>query len=128
MVDFVRLQATTLRLIEKNGRAVTLQRLSATPSDAAKPWNGPATPTVAEAVDVIAAFVPHAGNIEMAKDLLDENLLKRCEQIALVGVTEGQDFKAFTQLVDNGVAYKIPFMRVLQPGMPTLLYVFGLNS
>jgi hypothetical protein len=128
MVDYVRMQATALRLIEANGRVVTLQRLSNTPADAAKPWNGPSTPTVAEEQEVTAAFVPHAGNIEMAKDLIDADLLKRCDQIALVGVSGTQDFKDFNQLVDDGVTYKIPFMRVLQPGTETLLYVFGIKS
>ena len=41
MVDFVSLAATAQRLIEENGRSVTLFRKDRTPANAAEPWRGP---------------------------------------------------------------------------------------
>lgn len=65
MVDFNSLAAMAKRLIEANGRTVTLAKLNATPDDTAKPWEGsvakPATSAAGAVATVKMAFVPPGG-------------------------------------------------------------------
>ena len=128
MVDYVRALALAQRLIGENGRLVMAQKLSATPADASKPWEGPAAPTVEEDMAVFAAFVTHAGNRDLSELLVDKELLARCELLCLVPASDDYDLKDYNQVVDGLITYKISFMRIVAPGPTRLLYVFGLSQ
>lgn len=125
-MNYAKALALAQRLIAANGREIKLQRLSGTPANAAKPWEGAAAPTVVEEVIVTGVFVPHAGTEDLGKLLLDEELAKRCEQICLVpGGT--YNLANFTVIEDEGTKWRIELMRELKPGSTTVLYVLGVK-
>lgn len=127
MADYVKLAATATRLIKANGRLITLQKLSATPADATKPWNGPAAPTVAvQVTNVGAVFVPPGGS-GLGRSVVDDELIKRCDQIALVAPVE-EGLETMSRILDtDGQTWKIEWVQVLKPAAKTLLYVIGVK-
>lgn len=124
MADHSKFVALANRLIEKHGRLVTLQKLSAGPADAAKPWLGAGVPTVAESIDLLAVFVPAAGS-DLGKYISDESLLKRVNQVALVQPAQ-EGLELFEQMLD-GSLFKIEWVQVLKPADQTVLYFMGVN-
>lgn len=125
-MDYARAQALAQRLIQKNGKAVTFQRLSATPADPEKPWKGPGTPTVAESHDTVAVSLPHASLVDLGFMRVDDDLLKRTEQVLLVP-GGSVDLEPFTNLLENGVRWRIEWVRTLRPATVTVLYAFGVK-
>jgi hypothetical protein len=125
VADYAAALALAVRLIDENGRDVTFQRLDATAADAAKPWKGPAAPTVAESLPKKAVFLPHTGANSLGKDFIDESLLKRCEQLALI---DGEDdLSVFHQLSDDGKVWRIEWLKELKPADITVLYAIGVK-
>ena len=124
-MDFARAAALAAKLIEKNGRLVKVQRLDGTAADSSKPWKGAGTPTVAQSVNARAAFLPHAGT-DLGKFFVDEELLKRCEQVALVA-GGSVNFTTFHQFEDGGAKWRIEWVRELKPATVSVLYVFGVK-
>lgn len=122
-MDFVKLAATVNRLINKNGRTVGIQKLSAAAADADKPWKGPGTPTVETQVDCKGVFVPASGT-DLGKELVSEELLARVDQVVLVG-PNATPLEPFTAVLDDGVRWRIEWVQVLKPADVILLYVFG---
>ncbi len=112
-------------LIAENGRYVTLQMLAATAADAAKPWKGAGTPTVAQTKAVPAVFVPASGS-GLGRDIVKEELLDRVEQVALVAPTD-VSLEGFHVILDDGVRWNIDWAQVLKPGATVVLYVFGVK-
>jgi hypothetical protein len=125
-MDYARAVALAQRLILKNGRAIDVIRFSPTAADANKPWRGPGTPTVAQTVSTTAVFLPHASLGDLGKLGIDEEMLKRVEQVALVagGATDLSSFNAF---VDGGSRWKIDWVRELKPGSTSVLYAIGVK-
>ena len=112
------------RLIAKQGRQVTLQKLSNTATDASKPWLGAGGQVVAETCNVFAAFVPYTGN-DFGIAVKDEDLVKSTDQMALVAQAD-VDLKDFTALLDSdGKQFKINWVQVLKPADEVILYAFG---
>jgi len=127
MVDYVRSLALAQRLITANGRTVAVQKLSSTPADVNKPWEGTTLPTVATTVSPKAVFVPHTGAGDLGKYLVDEELLKRCDQVVLIAYDGTNDLGTFTQVQDGGSTWKIVWVRELKPGDLTILYAIGVS-
>lgn len=125
-MDYARAVQLAARLILKNGRQTTLQRLSATASNPAQPWKGPGSPTVAETFQTAAVFLPHTGEVDLGKYLVDDELLKRCEQVALIA-GGSVDLTTFTRFLDGSQIWKIEWVRELKPADITVLYAFGVN-
>ena len=127
-MDFDKAQVTAERLITANGRSVVIQRLSSTPEDAAKPWNGPGAPTVVQRVVINASFVSDANSqtTGFGKYLVDEALLKSVEQVALVAGRK-TDLTPFHVILDGAIRWKIVWVKELKPADTTVLYVFGLK-
>lgn len=125
-MDFARAQAFALRLITKNGRSVAFERLSSTPTDSNMPWNGPGTPTVAQSVTTVAVSLPHASLTELGFTSVDDELLKRTEQVLLVpgGAT---DLEPFHTMLDGGIRWAVEWVRTLKPASTVVLYAFGVK-
>lgn len=127
MVDYARSLALAQRLINANGRTITLRQLSGTAADSDKPWEGPSDTTVTTAVTAKAVFVPHNGQEDLGKFGVDDELFKRFEQVALVASDGTNDFNDFQQVVDGGRTWTIGLIRELRPGDTSIMYVLGLN-
>lgn len=123
--DYSRFVALSVKMIDKYGRLVDVQRLSNASGDPDKPWDGPGTPTVAESKQVPAVFVPASGS-GLGTDLVSEDLLKRAEQVALVAPTD-VNLETFNVIQDTGQRWKIEWVQVLRPGPIIVLYVFGVK-
>lgn len=123
-MDYVKLAATAQRLIAKTGRTVTLQRLSSEPGDPDKPWKGPGQPEVVQEKELKATFVPPSAGL--GRNLVDEELLKRSDQVALVAPSD-INLEVFNLILDSGVKWRIEWMQTLMPAEQVLLYVFGVK-
>ena len=131
MVDFTAAAATAKRLVDANGRTVTLQRFDQSPADVARPYEGPADPDAAPdfSLDVVASFVPLSGAASLGLSITDEELLKRTAEVCLVapGPTQAEQFERMSQIVDGGIKKGITFVEKLRPADTTLLYFFGVS-
>ncbi len=138
MVDFVNLAKTAKKLVEANGRSVTLYKRDRTPAVAADPWRGPdSVPTSPDGLVIgplKVAFVPATGS-GFGKLLFDaDNTLRR--KIDLVGLLAtdsvvaldftAADVEKADTLKDGTKIYKIVEVGHLQPGDTSLLFVLGL--
>jgi hypothetical protein len=126
--DYTEDLALARELITEFGRLVTAQRLSSAPADSNKPWKGPGTPTVDKTHKTTAAFVPASG-ADLGRFVQDKELLRRCEQVALLPGTGkvSVDLNDFHFLLDEKVTWKIEWVRELKPGPLSLLYVIGVK-
>jgi hypothetical protein len=125
-MDYARAQALAQRLIAKNGKAITFQRLDATPADPEKPWKGPGEPIVAATHDTVAVSLPHASLVDLGFHAVDDELLKRTEQVLLVP-GGAVDLEPFTNTLEAGVRWRIEWVRTLRPATVTVLYAFGVK-
>jgi hypothetical protein len=120
VADFTRLAATAERLIEKNGRTVTVTKQGKTPTDSTKPWRGLSTPGVAS-VTGKAVFV------EPSKLQRNEDNVKRAEQGVYFAANNdgGQALETFDTLLDGASTWKILSAELLKPASKKLLYIFA---
>jgi hypothetical protein len=122
-IDFVKLAATAERLIEENGRSVTLAKQDETPSNPAEPWRGSTTNT--DTSVVIAVVVP-----VNAKDV-DGELIRVGDMQAFVAATsdnvDGEDLEEYDQLLDGTDEWNILDVQLIQPATQRLLYVMKLR-
>lgn len=125
-MDYARAVALAQRLINKNGRLITIDRLSSVPVDADKPWKGPGAPTVDATVSPKAVFLPHASLIDLGLFAKDDELLKRVEQVALIASDGVNDLSGFHRITDV-VMYRIDWVRALKPGDTVILYAMGIK-
>lgn len=125
-MDYARAQALALKLIQKNGKSVTFERLSSVVADATKPWKGAGAPTVAQSVTTSGVVLPHASTVDLGMLGVDDELLKRCEQVLLVpgGAT---DLSNFTNLSEATGRWRIEWVRTLNPAGTVVLYAFGVK-
>lgn len=131
-MDYERMAATTQRLIEKNGRRISILRLNRTPTDPSKPWRGGETPRDPEAVkvDVKGTFVEPASLARYGFYERDDELVKRVTQYVLVaGNSVGQEknFEEFDEVVDGDIHWKITRVRMLKPADRVMLYAIGVR-
>lgn len=126
MSDHSEFVALAQELITFEGRAITLQTLSATPVDAAKPWNGPTAPTVATDVDTFGVFLPVASASDMGFASVTDDMLKRASQLILVAPT-ATDMRDMTRVLDKTVVWTIEWVQVLEPGDQLILYAYGVS-
>lgn len=141
MVDFVSLAAVAQRLIEENGRNVTLFKKDRTPANAAEPWRGPdlTAPDPAAGIGpVTVAFVPPTGG-GFGKLLFDsdETLRVKIDQVGLLATDSVLDLvpprtaaevEQSDTLRDGTRVYKIVSVGHLQPGDTSLMFVLGLKQ
>jgi hypothetical protein len=125
MVNYVRMAATAKRLIEGNGRTVTLVRLSRSPEDTDKPWRGPdLTPDpVPPAITCKAVIIPYV------EKEVDGSNIKHGDKRAYIAETslDEIEIETYDRLVDASVIYKIVIASLLNPGDVRLLYELQLR-
>lgn len=129
MVDYVRLQATALRLINENGRAITLVRKSRTPADANEPWNGPTG--MDTSLSLVGVFVPPNSVREFGLPALGEgteyvDMLRFSQQIVIVA-PQANDVRGYEIVRDRSVDWGILATQVLRPGDLTMLAFIGVR-
>lgn len=124
-MDYASILIDATAAIADTGRSVTLIRLSSVATDPAKPWNGPASPTVAESYSLMATFVP-AWGYTFGTYGVTEEMLKRVNEIAMIA-SDGTSLERFSAIEDNGERYAIEWYQRLSPGDTALLYLFGIK-
>ena len=125
MADFVKLAVTAKRLINANGRTVTLNQLGNTPADSAKPWRGVSTP-VRNSVTGKACFVSRS---DLGYVVSNVDNLKRSEKVALFAANDDEDktLEEFDEILDGSVTWRIDRTEVLNPADTRLMYMFEVS-
>lgn len=130
MVDYVRLQATAQRLIEKNGRQIQFVRLNENASNTNRPWKGP--PTGGETtLDLRGVFVPpntvrQFGLTALGEGTEVDDLVTMSEQIIITAQGDN-DLRIYTEVVDRSERWGIIGLQVLRPADVTLLAFVGVR-
>ena len=137
MANFPKLAATAKRLVEKNGRDVTLYRRERDPGTPAEPWRGPgAAPPEAILGPVKVAFVPPSGG-GMGELLgqIEATLAQRIDQVGLLAANSVEDASPvepdvtkYDTLVDGNTTFNILTVSTLRPAEKILLYVLALEG
>lgn len=134
MVDYTALAATAKRLVEANGRSVTLLKENRVPDVAGEPWRGTSTAPVAgqggDTQPAIVAFVP-AGGSGLGRLATDSagGLQVQLDQVGLLAATTvpAIDVEKFDRVLDGTVPWKIVTREKLQPSDTAVLWVLGLK-
>lgn len=129
MVDMAAAATTAQRLVEANGRTVTIQQRSTTPADANKPWRGPAAAQGAT-LSAILCFVPLAGGgLGQLFEDVPRELIRSATGGALVASLSvpGADLAAYDTVLDGAQAWKILFAQELRPSSTSILWALGLT-
>lgn len=128
MVNYVRIAATAKRLIEANGRTVTLIRKVRTPQDANMPWRGPnpnpGTPDPNIVGSVKAVVYP------VKEEEIDGFLIKAGMSKATVAhdsLDTPQDLSDIDAIVDGGQTFRVVKAAVVGPGDTPIVYDFFLE-
>lgn len=123
MANYPKLAQTAKRLIEKNGREVTLRREGTAPSDPAKPWRGGAA--TVEEVTLRAVILDYS--IEESTS----DHVKRGDKRAYVAQESatGVNLLEFNRLVEsNGETWNIVRAEQLVPADVSLMYDLQLRQ
>ena len=122
MANFVALAATTKRLIDANGRSVTVIKWGTAPQDADKPWRGRREYRSAE-VTGIAVFVPRTQKLAtVAED--DEAGTSRLRDYCYFAADNdgGYDLSTFDAIEDGEVVWRINSVEQITPASTRILY------
>lgn len=116
MVDFASLAATALRLIEANGRAISIRKVTtAAPPDPAKPWI-PGAEGTADTAAIGVFFDTERSAITNETIPADQSVL--LVAASGLGVTPiGKD-----RVVDGSDVWEVVKVNTLKPGATVLLY------
>lgn len=133
-MNYVRLALLAKRLIDANGRDISLFKLDATAANALKPWRGPGVQTTSDQVTTRAVFAIGNTSIPtesrgLAFDWVDKELLKVTRHVCLVAASGLPDLTEY-KVINDGDAknWNILWGQCLQPGTERLLYVFGIKE
>ena len=128
MVDAVKLAATVLRLLNKNGRSVTFIQHNTTLETPAEPWDGPADPRATPASTlVLSAVFAHPRFVDRLGLTIEvDDLIRRSDQIMIVS-QGNNDLSVFQEVLDGAVYWKITGTEILRPGSTTLLGFVGVK-
>jgi hypothetical protein len=122
VADFAKLALTVKRLVEKNGRPMTVRQRGHTPLDANQPWRGnnPAGNVDTGVTGVILNFT-------LTPETSD--FVRRGYRRCLVAVASAAvDLRTATQIVDGADTWEVVDCRVLEPGPTPLLYDFAVKK
>lgn len=138
MTDFVKAAATAKRLVEANGRAVTLFLSNRTPDDPSKPWRGsssqPHPSKDGAQIPVTMAFVPASGS-GFGKMIQDTggSLVVAFDQVGLLASDSiparfaPKDVEECDRVRDGDDIWKVITRGHLRPATKSLLFVLGLT-
>jgi hypothetical protein len=123
MVDYAALAATAKRLIDENGRDVTLTRKDRTPVDPAKPWRAGGT-TDTTIGPFRAVVVPYT------EEEMGGTLIKRGDRQALVSGLDGSTnlVEQYNTLTDGSDIWKIEAVDIINPGDTRVVYTLQLRK
>lgn len=124
MADLAKAAQTAKRLIEANGRQVTLVKYGNAPQDQDKPWRGRKEYREAE-VAAYAAFVPRT--MLKATIATNEQGVIREANYALVSAADdgGYELEHFNAMIDvDGTEWKLVGCELINPGSARVLYQF----
>ena len=124
-LDYTRFRALAERLIEENGRTISLVRKDqGNPVDSDKPWRG-STGAADITFDVIGVF------IDFEADEVDGTLVLRTDKRVLIAdksVTEeggsatNLNIEEYSDIIDGGTRYAIVKPSVIEPGNERIMY------
>lgn len=122
-LNYTRLATTAERLIEENGRSVTLLKGGEVVSDPAKPWRDDST-TGDLSLTVIGAIVNYD------YDEIDGDLIKRGDKRLLIAQNSvsANEIETFDRVLDGGVDWKIQDTKVWEPGDTRIFYDIQLRK
>jgi len=122
-LNYTRLATTAERLIEENGRSVTLLKGGEVVSDPAKPWRDDST-TGDLSLTVIGAIVNYD------YDEIDGDLIKRGDKRLLIAQNSvsANEIETFDRVLDGGVDWKIQDTKVWEPGDTRIFYDLQLRK
>ena len=126
MADHARFVSLANKLIAKQGRAVGLYKIDKTATDPDTPWKGSGGQQARIGTgDVFAVYVPVAGS-ELGIEFIDKELLRNCDEVCLIG---GSDlpFNTAEIIKDNGVDWKVNWIRELKPADKSILVAYGVS-
>lgn len=138
MVDYAKLAATAKRLIEANGRSVTLFKSNTVPANAGQPWRGPdssADPEEdegGETLTVTVCFVPARGtNLSEEAREREETIVKDGVEYALIATNslpDGTNVREFNAMQDGDNLWRVKFVGELRPGGTGLMWEAELSK
>jgi hypothetical protein len=122
VANFVKLAAAAQRLINDNGRTVTIAKLGSYSQDTDQPWRGQGSYDIAT-VTGKAVFVSER---DLGYTVTDEDNVRRPDKVALFAAAdaEGHELETFDEIRDGGVVWRIMKAGVLAPADTRLLYMF----
>ena len=125
MVDYVSFQNLAERLIEANGRTLSLvRRDQGNPTDPAKPWRGS---TEANTITVVVKGV----FTEFEKEDFDGTLVRRGDKRVLIAAKSVTDeggsaanlkIEDYDYILDGGVRWKIMKAELIEPGPLRIMF------
>lgn len=117
MVDYVSLASVAERLIEQNGRDVTLRKENRTPADSNAPWQG-TSGAVTDIGPLKGVFV------EYDNEGIDGDRVRRGDKRLFVAAndTSLQIVEGFDKVVDGTETWAIVAVRIVQPGDTLIIY------
>jgi hypothetical protein len=128
MVDYVRLAATSERLIRKNGTEITFRKPNLTALDPLKPWNGPNPESYTE-ITLQAVFVPPntvrqfgLTALGTGHDVVD--LFSYIHKLFILFPGEN-DITQYPILIDQGLEFNLVAYQLLRPANNNLLAFVG---
>ena len=132
-VTQIRLAKTAKKLIEKNGRSITIIKSKDTNTDATKPWRKNDNPWVGGTeVVVVGVFVnpKSASDLGTGESLVAGMLLDSRYKYVLIAEDSapGNDYASFDYLKDGSDIWKIKHTEVLKPGEKVILHLMELEQ
>lgn len=116
--------ALAKRLIDANGRSITIVQLAKTAQDPSRPWRGPTNPRAPalRSVTGFGCFVPLGGS-DLGVTFPDD---APGTQVLLFPAADdlGLPLEDFDEIIDGSARWAISNVQVLQPGAKRLLYYF----
>lgn len=127
MVDFVRLANTAKRLIDANGRTITVNQKQTTSADTDKPWRE-ATGGNANTFTVIGVEASSRSTNTAAKrtSFIEGAILREEQSAFIVNALDAgdRDLSVYDELVDGNDVYSIDAIDSLKPGPIVVIYEF----
>lgn len=132
-MDYAKLLATAKRLLQKNGKQITLSMLDDAAGATGKPWlavTNPRDPDVVDSIQVYAINVPVSAGASMGIRTDSIELSKNIKSfyIAEPGTETPDNFDQYQLLTDGSQELKIAFIEKLKPADTALLYYIGVEA
>jgi hypothetical protein len=133
MTDYVKLAATSQRLIAKTGRIITFAKIANNVGNVLKPWEGSGAHTLTDQVSTHGVFTIGNTSIPtesrgLAFDWVDQELLRVTRHVVIVAAKDIPSLIEHKVMLDGGTTWSIIWGQLLQPGPIPLIYVFGLKE